>query len=293
MLLSRTEIGQYRRILLGTLREFKRICEENSLQWWMAFGSAIGAARHKGFIPWDDDVDVFMPRADYERLYTLSVPGYKIIRAGKGEDYPFPYMKFCDGNTTIWERQMYPCVFGVFIDVFPLDEAGEGDAEAVRVRYRKVFGRYKRAQRVYPRGAFMGKIMKLDFRGAFKVVADELWHAQRIDSYREKFLHIDKEVSGRRGENYIVYGTSSDYRGLTLPRNFFEETLPMEFEGMEVNMPVGYDAMLRMYYGDYMVLPPEDKRVSGHYHYFVDLRRGLTLDEAIECMAMREKDNKA
>ncbi len=289
MLLSQTGLEQYRGVLLKTLESFIRTCGDNSLRWWMAFGSAIGTVRHHGFIPWDDDIDVFMPRPDYEKLKKLEVPGVRIeyVREGDGDDFPFPYVKFCDGNSTIWERQMYPSVFGVFIDVFPLDEAGEGDSEAFRQRYRRIFHRYKRSQRVYPRGSFLRRLAGLDFRGAFKVAADGLWHSRRLPFYKEAFLACDREAAAKRGGDFIVYGTSSNYRRLLLPRSVFENTVTMKFEGLDVNMAGGYDTMLRLYYGDYMQLPPYTARLSEHYHYFIDLDRRLTLDEAIDLQARR------
>jgi lipopolysaccharide cholinephosphotransferase len=293
MVLSQTETERYRAILLETLKAFKKVCEDNSLRWWMAFGSAIGTVRHGGFIPWDDDVDVFMPRHDYEKFLKIKVEGYDIVgirTAGDGEDYPFPYVKFCDGSSTIWERQTYPCVFGVFLDVFPLDETGEaGDAEDFRLRYRAAFHGYKRAQRFYPRGTFLRRLAGGDLRGAVKTAVDSLWYRPRTESLRNAFLEYESQAAQRKGGDLIVYGTSSDYRGMTMPRDRFGETVLMKFEDMEVNMPSGYDAILRAFYGDYMQLPPAPERLSGHYHYFVDLDRRLTLSEAMDRMSLQGK----
>ncbi len=293
MVLSQTETEQYRAILLETLKAFKKVCEDNSLRWWMAFGSAIGAVRHRGFIPWDDDVDVFMPRSDYEKFMKIKVEGYDIVgvrTAGDGEDYPFPYLKFCDASSTIWERQTYPCVFGVFLDVFPLDEAGEdGEAESFRLRYRKAVRRYKRAQRFYPRGTFLRKISRGDLRGAVKTAIDGLWYRPRIESLRTAFMKYESLAAQKRGGDLIVYGTSSDYRGMTMARGLFGDTVRMDFEDMKVNMASGYDAILRAFYGDYMQLPPAPERLSGHYHYFVDLDRRLTLGEIVDKMPLQGK----
>lgn len=289
MELSRKGTERYRQILLETFKAFSKVCMENGLEWYMAFGSAIGTVRHKGFIPWDDDIDVFMPRADYERFLRLKVHGYRIVGPRVADDpseYPFPYSKFCDGNSTIWERQLYPCVFGVFIDVFPMDIASTED---FRKDYRFNFRDYRRSLRLYQPGELKHRLRKRDFSGAIKLFLDEFWYAPRREKYFRRFLEMESELAGRaaadNAENdYVVYGTNDDYWGVTMPRRWFGKPELMPFEDTQANMPSGYDEMLRTFYGNYMELPREEQRKSNHFHYFVDLEKDLGIDEVTEIL---------
>ena len=289
--MSNSDKADYRKILLRALEAFSKLCEEQGIRWWMAFGSAIGVARHQGFIPWDDDIDVLMPREDYERFLGLKVHGYSIVATrvpGCGEDCPFSYAKFCDSSTTVWERKMYPSVFGVFIDVFPMDEAGAG-VKRLHEKYRDVSRKYKRALRVHYPGEIRHCLSKGNLTGAAKILLDEWWYAARLDHWRKSFLDVEEEAAKGRGDSYVVMGTITSPCGLTMDKNLFAQTLMMPFEGTMVPMPSGYDEILKLFYGDYMQLPPPDKRVSGHYHYFVDLERGLSLQEAVEIVSGREE----
>lgn len=305
MELSRKDIVRYRQILLKTFKAFSDLCDENGLEWYMAFGSAIGTVRHKGFIPWDDDIDVFMPRADYERFIGLKVHGYSIVGPrveGDPSRYPFPYTKFCDGSSTIWERQLYPCVFGVFIDVFPLDEAfsDSRQTEAFRKAYRLNFRNYRRSLRLYQPGECRRRLRKGDFAGAVKVFLDEFRYLPKSERYMQEYLRLEHMLAQRAVQadgtadggsarcasdcDYVVYGTNDDYWGVTMPRTWFADTIEMPFEDTKAKMPSGYDEMLRTFYGNYMELPRQEQRISNHFHYFVDLERAMGLDEVTEIL---------
>ena len=107
---------KYRAALLRTMKDFIEFCDKTGLEWYLAFGSAIGAERHNGMIPWDDDMDVYMPRKDYERFLSMAgkvnglVPGlegqYDIFSTRTGtEGYPVAIAKFTDMNSSIWEQE--------------------------------------------------------------------------------------------------------------------------------------------------------------------------------------------
>ena len=104
---------------------FIKLCEDYRLTYFIAYGSAIGTIRHHGFIPWDDDIDVIMPRPDYERLVHIfrkeDMGRYELVTATNTPNYYLPFTKLCDKTTTVYEDTSYRCVIGVFIDIFVLD----------------------------------------------------------------------------------------------------------------------------------------------------------------------------
>ena len=289
MELSRKDIERYREKLLETYKAFCNLCEQNGLRWYMAFGSAIGTVRHKGFIPWDDDIDVLMPRADYERFLKLQVHGATIIGPRLSEGWTFPFAKFCDAGSTIWERQVYPSVMGVFVDVFPLDEADPDPrkTEALRKAYHLNYRNYRRSLRTYQSGEMRRRLAGRDFSGALKVFLDQTWYASRAERYYRRFLEMEEHLAAAAltgsGKN-VMYSTVSDYKGVTLPAEWFAATVEMPFEDTTARMPSGYDEMLRTFYGNYMELPAREQQVSNHFHYFVDLERALSIDQVMEIL---------
>ena len=130
--------NKYKIILLQTMIDFIKLCEEYNLKYVAAFGTVLGAIRHKGLIPWDDDIDVYMPRKDYEELLklkdTLQNTTYQIFDI-TDDNYYLPYAKFCNKNTSLWEVKELPCIIGTFIDIFPVDE--------INIKSNNVFEIYK------------------------------------------------------------------------------------------------------------------------------------------------------
>ena len=120
-----TDRKRWNRTLLEILKYYINICEENNLTYFLAYGSAIGVARHQGFIPWDDDIDVIMPRPDYERFIQIcqqrDMGKYEIVTPQNTPGYYLPFIKLCDKTTTLWEKRHYHCVFGMYIDIFVID----------------------------------------------------------------------------------------------------------------------------------------------------------------------------
>ena len=189
----------YRTLLLETLTAFSDVCRQAGIRWWLAFGSAIGAVRHGGMIPWDDDVDVMMPRADYERFLRLQVPGYEILSLScSADDLPFGYAKFLHRGTTLIEQRRYPRPLGVFIDVFPLDAAGP-DPEAFRCAYRGALRDYVRSFRLHFWDEWCSDLFHGRWHAVFAAVKDLLLYRPRKASLRRRVLALDRraaEVSG-------------------------------------------------------------------------------------------------
>lgn len=128
------EYKDVQRHLLPVFRAFVDFCNRNQLTYYAAYGTVIGAVRHKGFIPWDDDIDVWMPRRDYERFLSLRdkliSTHYEIIDI-EDKGYYLYFAKFCDRRSTIIEREGQS-IMGLYIDVFPLDYYDDKGGETIK-----------------------------------------------------------------------------------------------------------------------------------------------------------------
>lgn len=283
---------KYRAVLLRTMKDFIRFCDDAGLEWYLAFGAAIGAERHKGMIPWDDDIDVYMPRKDYERFLCMAGKVHDVAPDLGGEydiistrtsdsDYPVAFAKFMDMNTTIWEQEKYPAVFGMFIDVFPLDSVGDDMAAAGRLkdRYNATFKKYRRAIRRHSFRDWVMMILQGRLEKAMGVLKDIFWLRPRRDSFRKEFNAMDQRMASSSGDMRISLPTFSAVEKVCHPAELFSGWRMAPFENFQVRLPSGNDAILRQIYGDYMQLPPKYERISTHSHYFVDLSRRMTIPE--------------
>lgn len=133
--------------ILDILKAFIHICDTHHLRYYCCAGTAIGAVRHHGMIPWDDDIDVIMPRPDYDRLIEIAQKEdfgkYEVVTPYNNERYPLYFSKLVDKSTTLIEEKERPCVIGLFIDIFPLDATDDDEekAKALQRKYVKVINR--------------------------------------------------------------------------------------------------------------------------------------------------------
>lgn len=265
-----------KQLLLKLLDKFVEVCEQNHLQYYLAGGSVIGAVRHKGFIPWDDDIDVHMPRADYEKLQLLpdSVLGddMRLATWRKTKNYTYDFLKLELLNTTVIERLHPDYVGGVFLDVFPLDYITD-DKEQVKVfekQYTRIVNRFIRC--TITNDDECTSIWDLL---CLRIERRLYNHRRWMEKWENLAIYYSKQPQKMSfSHEYFYYK-----RGMEI--EWFGDGALLDFEGRQVLVPSNYDAYLKHIFGDYMKLPPIEKRI-GHNFLYVNYDRRITDSEANE-----------
>lgn len=260
--------------LLQLLDKFVSVCEEHGLQYYLAGGSVLGVVRHKGFIPWDDDIDVHMPREDYERLQTLpqDVWGESMYLATwrKTQNYTYDFLKLELANTTVIERLHPDYVGGVFLDVFPLDFISEDKDEVAffEDHLNKIEHKYVRC--TIANDNECSSIWDLLCLKIQRAIYNHTKWMEKWESLAMSFGETQKRYCHSHGYFYYHGG---------MPIEWFGEGTYLESEGRKVIVPSDYDTYLKHVFGDYMKLPPVDKRV-GHSFLYVNYDRRVNTTEA-------------
>lgn len=288
--LSQTDFREWRRIITGALKAFQTVCREHGLRYYAAGGTALGAVRHKGIIPWDDDIDVAMPRPDYERLLSVCrhtpPEGYEVVTAAT-PDYNLPFAKFCDARTTLIERADTPCLIGLYIDVFPLDAAPDDARRASRLmrRYRKACNRLEAVSTHVAFGEYLALLATPREWGRF--ATKTLGFLFRSTMRRRLLGSMDKisALYAWGTTNHVTcYGGSYGDRE-RYPSAWLEGEPPLlPFEDTMIPLIPGHARHLRQLYGDYMTPPPAEAQKPKHLKAFYDLTRRRTLQEARQAM---------
>ncbi len=262
--------------LMDMLKWFHGFCEENNLRYYAVGGTMLGAMRHKGFIPWDDDIDVGMPRSDYNRLIQLlgdQPQGNYILEAPEmcGKCFYYPYSKIYDITTTLIENTKYKIERGIYIDVFPLDGIGNSLEEAAE-NYKKI---EKLHRLLITRVATVRK-----GRGLYKNAAVLLMRAIPNFIFNPDKLLKDLNTACAAidfdGVEYVANLVGTWWGKEIVPRAFFGKPIKLAFENAEICGVEKPDEYLTALYGNWRKLPPAEKRVSHHANILLDLERPYT-----------------
>ena len=259
--LKRLTGDEFKACLVQELSWFNNFCKENNIRYYLFFGTLIGAARHKGFIPWDDDIDIIVPRNDYKRLISIfkNDGRYKLMCRELISEYEFPFAKLIDSNTLLIQNYGYheKVDLGAYIDVFVLDGLPDDEKEAMKhialakKMVRKWSVTYRRI-----------------IRGRQTIVKDCLRYLWYLPNHIRGYKYYLNELE-RIGNMYPVK-EGGKVANLTYPivtglyhmEDF--ETIDGEFEGHSFCIPKGYDRLLTTTYGNWRQLPPVEKRISIH-----------------------------
>ncbi len=273
----------YKEKILGVLEYCISFFEKHGIRWFIACGSAIGAVRHRGIIPWDDDIDIYMPRADYNKLISIREEmvgdGFRFVCL-QDEGYPYAFGKVMDDRTTVWQYRRFPFNVGCYVDIFPLDLTDSGMMSFSKKwkRFRDAFLRYR------------AKISSVTFRGIASDIRSRHSDTLRVipvklllmfrkrERMLKELLEMEKGWNKPDGDRYVSYTEAGMYM---FPREWFEDYIIVPFEHLQVRIPKHYDEYLTYIYGDYMTPPPEESRSGDgpHGKLYINLERNVPLSK--------------
>ena len=244
---------------------FRRLCEVNNLTYYLTAGTLLGAVRHKGFIPWDDDIDVAMPRQDFNRLSNLCVEqlpdGYYYQDGDTEENYPFFFAKIRRDHTEVYEPTLAEVSIrkGHYIDIFPLDYCPKSPVAAIR--FFKIIALITWAYQGKVDSSYVCGYTKPYAKLAFRLLkVIPLFHLRRLRKLTCRFFAQGKT----EGKCLCTVGGAHGYPAETYDPTWFRETVMLPFEGQEFSAPVGWHELLTNMYGDYMT-PPDESERQGHF----------------------------
>lgn len=245
---------------------FDEFCRKHGLTYFLCGGCCIGTARNGKFIPWDDDVDVFMPRADYQKLMELwqDTPRYSIQYTTRDFLTQNQFLTICDNETTFIKtyQKDLDINHGIVLDVLPLDGCPTGWRRKTQKIWALLYALFIVGKAPENHGKAVYGLGKL----ALALVPFRSWR-YRVWKFCEKKMsqypidsceYITELCSGPKAMQF-------EY-----PKKCFDHAVPMEFEGHMLSMPADYDTYLAIAFGDYMTPPPKEKQVNHHEYEFMD-----------------------
>lgn len=261
-LMSESDLKRLHETEVEILDEVVRICEKYDLTYFFNGGTLLGAIRHKGFIPWDDDLDIGMPRKDYDKFIELCATEldskYMLDNKDTNRKYYLNFAKIRKKNT-IFEQDFqvnYDGPKGIWLDIFPYDNAKS-------VTSKKVYIQSKLNKTIFSLLHYKNKFFlnnkKLILKKIIRVILKPISNTCLLN-LQDKILRWNEKKEEYKF--FVSLSTTYDYRTELIEKDKYLPTIKMEFEGKMYNVPKEYDYILTKIYGDYMKLPPKEKRVT-------------------------------
>lgn len=279
-------VQQMQNIEYNILKFIKGVCEKNNLHYYLAYGTLIGAVRHNGFIPWDDDIDILMPRNDYEEFVKAveaeNHPYYKLVSKETEKNFTAPLPKVIDSRIELVQNYSFieKVILGPYVDLFILDGCGESEEQASNhfETCYKVFKKWLIADTDFFKTA-----------NRFTALLKRILYFPIKKKGYESFLHdLSTECTVYSYEQSSYVGTlmfpstngnnkKSEFLGNVWSKKYFGEGVELAFGDEKFTVPVSYKEMLSTWYGNFMELPPEEQQLP-HHKYTLRIPDGLDLE---------------
>lgn len=250
-----TELNELKQIELDIMKDVHAFCVNNSITYYLAYGTLIGAMRHNGFIPWDDDIDIYMPRGDYERFCRLfsqsDNPNLELVNSRTKHKYRRAFSKVIDKRTVVEEDSFIgDDPIGVFVDIWPLDGMPENEEQRSR------FMKKKNHQRVL----LYGSIRKFKYAKSLST---------KIFTLLGRCINTDRIIASIEADSTrYTYEESSYVMGYDdwtfFQKNWFGKPILHQFEDTDFYVPENSDAILTAIYGEWRVFPPAEQQKPHH-----------------------------
>ena len=263
------EIHELQKLELAILKDVAEVCKKHNIKFFLGEGTLLGAIRHKGFIPWDDDVDLIMERSEYERFLAVAQKelgeNYQVQHFTTVDNYWSPFIKIRQLAGDISFRQQHIAHLtdknGPYIDIFPMEYVPK--KKSFKILKVAFFVRFYRGMLTYKLGLrkpphIKGKLLKF---------VSNFYSVKAI----HKGLYKNFTCFGKGEKPYMAtFSTYHPLRCQICKSENYSDMLWWDFEDVKMPVPVGYDDVLTTIYGDYMTPPPEEKRVIKHHFYSGD-----------------------
>lgn len=258
-----TDVNELRLIQMDILSHVDRVCRENNIKYSISGGTLIGAVRHKGYIPWDDDIDIMLAREEYEKLVTVmsnhcTDDTYTIVTHDIDSGFIYPYAKVVDNRTIMHENILGCKDYGVYIDVFPIDLIPNDEKIC-----DQIFCQMKRLYNMLTLKRLKLSPARSFWKNSTIVISQFLlmpfsndWIIRKMEEKAKKSARLD---STRRC--CLVWGYG---RKEIVPASVHQSHIDLPFEDRTYMAVADYHTYLTNLFGDYMQLPPESKRIPHH-----------------------------
>ena len=266
--MKKVTIDEQKEIEIDIVKWVKKFCKEHNLKFALAYGTCIGAVRHHGIIPWDDDIDILLPYKDYMKFIELMKEEknceYALLSPYYIDDYYYLYSKLVSKKTKLTEKGMKEISEnGVFIDVFPICNLPDDEIER-----EKYCNKLRKMERRYSKYAHLKKYYVREGDSNFKKIIKSIIYfpAKLTFNYKKSRKRLLDEMGKYSSSetNYMGYVASPTGYKSIMKKESYEPDVMMMFEGEEFPVVHDWDLYLTQLYGDYMELPPIEKRVFPH-----------------------------